>query len=141
MSEIVGATKLNHKGISYISIALALIFTLPVVGSAEDEKICFNTDRVRNFEPLSDSHLFISVRSDENYLLSIRQGCFGLRNAQVIAFKDTISQVCSNSSFADIVIRDMGRPLSCRIENIEKVENKEEAEAIAAAREQETDKD
>lgn len=103
--------------------------------AAEPERSCFNTDRIRNFDGLSDNFLYIEVKSTEMYLLSLRNPCFGLRSAQVIAFKDTLSKVCSDDSFVDIVIRDVSRPMSCRIENIERVESKAEAQAVAADRE------
>ncbi|MGI9201655.1 MAG: DUF6491 family protein [Woeseiaceae bacterium] len=102
---------------------------------AEPERACFNVDRVRNFDGLTDNFLYIEIKSTEMYLLSMRNQCFGLRSAQVIAFKDTLSRICSDDSFVDVVIRDVSRPMSCRVENIERVESKAEAQAIAADRE------
>lgn len=102
---------------------------------AEPERACFNTDRVRNFDGLSDNFLYIEIKSTEMYLLSLRNPCFGLRSARVIAFKDTLRRICSDDSFVDIVIRDVSRPMSCRVENIERVESKAEAQAVAADRE------
>lgn len=122
-------------------VALAAILMISPAAFAEDEtkaeveRACFNTDRVRNFDGLSDNFLYIEIKSTEMYLLSLRNPCFGLRSAQVIAFKDTLRRICSDDSFVDIVIRDVSRPMSCRVENIERVESKAEAQAIAADRE------
>lgn len=49
---------------------------------------------------------------------------------------DSMRRVCSDDNFAEIVIRDMGRSMSCNIGDIERVESKEAAKAIVAEREQ-----
>ena len=137
-------TNHNYKN-SLLALAAALIvspgaFAEDAAEPAEEtdakaEPVCFNTDRVRNFDGLTDNFLYVEVNSKEKFLLSLRNRCFNLRSAQVIAFKNTVRRVCSNDSFVDIVVNDMGRPTSCRVTNIEPVESKEEAQALAADRE------
>jgi len=100
------------------------------------EKICINSGLVRNFDALSDQHVFIEERGRQGYLLTMRNRCHGLRYSQVIAFKDTTSRICS-SGFGEIIYRDSGiGRMNCRIETIEPVENKDEARAIIDEREQ-----
>jgi hypothetical protein len=70
----------------------------------------------------------------------MRNRCINLRNAMVIALKDTTSRICSDG-FGEIVYRDRmssRRMQSCRIGKIEVVDSKDDARAIVAAR---TDKD
>ncbi len=65
----------------------------------------------------------------------MRNQCHNLRESMGIAIKDATSRVCSDG-FGEIVYRDRmgGRRLeSCRIEAIERVEDKDEAKAIVAA--------
>ena len=126
------------------SIALSAMLLAPQASLAEDEKVedaaaedkatCFYSNRVRNFDGLNDDFLFIEVNSNERYLLKTRSICFGLRNARVIAFKDTSRRICSDNNFVEILVRDMGRTTSCRIDGIEPVESKDQARAIVEER-------
>ena len=117
--------------------ALAALLMAPQIGFAEDESevLCFNSDRIRNFDGLSDNYLYIEIKSTEMYLMSMQHQCFGLKSAQVFAFKDTMRRVCSNDSFTEIVVNDIGAT-TCRIDTFEKVESKEAAKALVAEREQ-----
>ncbi|MGI9220739.1 MAG: DUF6491 family protein [Woeseiaceae bacterium] len=99
------------------------------------ENVCFDSSRVRNFDGLSDNFLFVEVNQNELYLLSMRNRCHGLRNAQVIAFNGTFRSACSDDNFVEVAVRDMGRRSICRVKNIERVESKDEAKAVAEDRE------
>ena len=128
---------------SFSIVTLFLLAILPSAGYADeeqqeteaqaDEAVCFNTRSVRNFDGLSDQHVYINVRSDENYLLTMFNRCIGLRNAQGIAIKDNISRVCSNRIGSEIIFRGSANRLErCRINSVVRVENKDEARAIVA---------
>ena len=101
------------------------------------ERACINTRSVRTFDAIDDEHVYVREGSNEHYLLTMQNRCFNLRNSLGIAFKDTTSRICSDG-FGEIVYRDRmgsGRGLeSCRIDTIERVDSKEDAEAIVAAR-------
>jgi len=98
------------------------------------EQVCVNSRVIRNFDGLSDQHVFIEERSKTYYLLTMTQRCFGLRNANGIAIKDTTSRVCSNG-FGEVKYRDRGTGISsCRIKTIEPVESKDQAKALVADR-------
>ena len=101
-----------------------------------DEKICIRSNVVRNFDGLSDNHVFVEESSKKYFLLTTRNRCTGLRHAQAIAFKDTTNRICSGG-FGEVVFRERGiGPTTCRIEKIERVENKDEARAIIDERAQ-----
>ena len=101
-----------------------------------DEKVCINSNLVRNFDGLDDQHVFVEERSKNYYLLTMRLRCNGLRHAEAIGFKDATSRICS-SGFGEVVFRERGiGPTSCRIATIERVENKDDARAIIAERKQ-----
>ncbi len=102
---------------------------------AAAEKVCFNRTRVRGFDGLTDEHVFIEQSGKEYFLLTMRTRCSGLRHAHGIGIKDTMSRICSDG-FGEIIFRDMGRPQRCRIGAIERVENKDEAKALIAEREE-----
>jgi len=125
-------------------LSLPAILLASVVANAEDdaateseaaENICFNSDRVQTFDGLSDNYLFIEINNKDQFLLTMRNRCFGLRNSQVIAFKNTMRRVCSNDNFTEILVSDMGRRTTCRVNGIERVESKEEAKTLVADRE------
>jgi hypothetical protein len=60
--------------------------------------------------------------------------CFGLRGADTIAVKDTVSNVCPNS-FGEVMYRELGRGLeSCRIQTIEVVSSKDDAKDLVEVR-------
>ena len=95
-----------------------------------EEKVCISSNLVRNFDGLTDQHVFVEERSKQYYLLTMRHRCTGLRNAQAIGLKDATSRICSGG-FGEVVLRERGiGPNRCRIEMIERVENKDEARAI-----------
>lgn len=100
-----------------------------------EERVCFNRRTVDSFDGLSDRHVFLEERGNDFYLLTMRNRCSGLEDARGIGIKDTMSRICSNS-FAEIIYRDMGRIERCRIGDIERVENKDEAEALVAERQE-----
>lgn len=132
-------------GLCRVSIVSLLLLTLaapvradvaPDADETSEQKICINSNRVRNFDGLSDQHVFIEEGGGNYYLLTMRGRCSGLRNAQVILIKETMSRVCSRG-FGEVIYKDfgMGRR-SCRIDTIERVENKDEARAMIAEREE-----
>ena len=103
--------------------------------AAEEEKVCINSRQVNGFDALDDEHVLVEEGVKDYFLLTMDHRCPGLRHANGIAFKDTTSRICSDG-FGNIVFRDMGRTLtSCRIGPIERVADKDEAEALIAARE------
>ena len=104
--------------------------------NASEDKVCIRSNLVRNFDGLTDEYLFVEERSKKYYLLTLRPRCTGLRHARGIALKDTTSRICSGG-FGEVIVRERGiGPRTCRIEKIESVENKDEARAIIAEREE-----
>ena len=100
-----------------------------------EEKVCIQSNLIRNFDGLSDDYLFVEQRQKEYFLLTMQFRCSGLRFAQGIALKDTTSRICSGG-FGEVIFRERGfGPKTCRIEKIERVENKDEARAIIKERE------
>jgi hypothetical protein len=137
---------IKNSKILVFGVAL-LTLTAPCVADEETdktrtkEKVCVNSRGIRSFDGLSDQHVFIEERSKTYYLMTMTQRCFGLRNANGIAIKDTTSRVCSNG-FGDIKYRDPGMGIrSCRINTIESVESKDQAKALIAERKAAKDKE
>ena len=97
------------------------------------EEACFIVRDIDDFDALSDEFIFVEGRSEENYLLTMWAGCFGLRGALGIAVSSPMSRVCSTSD-AEIRYRGIGRLETCRIRKVEAVESKEAAETLVAQR-------
>ena len=91
---------------------------------------------MRNFSPIDDNHIAVEQRRDQWFLLTMDRGCFGLRNAQGIAIDNVTSRVCSNSQ-ARVTFRGIGSALeSCRVRNVESVEDLQAARTIVSIRRQ-----
>ena len=97
------------------------------------EEACFLVRDIDDFDALSDELVFIEGRSDENYLLTMWPGCFGLKGALGIAVSSPMSRVCSTSG-AEIRYRGLGRLEICRIRMVEAIANKEAAHALLEQR-------
>lgn len=97
------------------------------------ERVCVNKRNINSFDAIDDEHVYIKVSVSDHYLFTMQRRCPGLRHANGIGIKDTMSQVCSNG-FGEIVYRDMGRMESCRIGTIESVASKEDAEGLVKDR-------
>jgi ABC-type cobalt transport system substrate-binding protein len=102
------------------------------------EKVCVNVRNITSFDPIDDRHIYIKARGErKHFLFTMHGGCIGLRGAQTIAVKDTMSSVCSKS-FGEVVYRQMGRGLeSCRIRSIEAVSDKDDARGLVEDRKRE----
>lgn len=132
-------------------LILALTGTSAFADEANDEaeeaaaeKVCVNKRNITSFDAIDDQHLYIRASGQRHFLFTMWRRCFGLRGAQGIGIKDTMSRVCSNS-FGEVVYRDMGRGLtSCQIGTIETVASKDDAKGLVedrkqAKREEQTD--
>lgn len=132
-----------HRLTKWLTIALV---ALPLASaSAQDEesssdedsagRVCVNSRAVRNFDAITDQHVYVQEGSSRHFLFTMRNRCFGLRNSMGIALKDTTSRICSDG-FGEIVYRDRmssQRLQSCRIGKIEVVDSKEDARAKVEA--------
>jgi hypothetical protein len=105
-----------------------------MAGAQESEdRECFSIRSISSWSALNDQHLDIKgVGSANHFLLTMFTRCPGIRYAQVLAFSNHSSQLCSNS-FGDVAYKDGGIPRKCRIDNIERVNSKDEAKDLAEA--------
>ena len=97
------------------------------------ERACVNKRSINSFDAIDDEHVYIKASSNKHFLFTTQRRCSGLRHANGIGIKDTMSQVCSKG-FGEIVYRDMGRMQSCRIDTIEPVASKEDAKGLVEDR-------
>ena len=102
-------------------------------GGALDRE-CFDIRLVSNWSALDDRHLYIKGRgADGHFFVTAFHRCPGLRFAETIAFSNRTGQICSDN-FGTIMYDDHGSPQRCRIRNVERVLDREEAKALAEAR-------
>ncbi len=97
------------------------------------ERVCVNKRSINSFDAIDDEHVYIKASSNKHFLFTMQRRCSGLRHANGIGIKDTMSQVCSKI-FGEIVYRDMGRMQSCRIDTIEPVASKDDAKGLVKDR-------
>ena len=97
------------------------------------ERVCVNKRSINSFDAIDDEHVYIKASANDHYLFTMQRRCSGLRHANGIGIKDTMSRVCSDG-FGEIVYRDMGRMQSCRIDTIEPVASKDDAKGLVKDR-------
>jgi len=97
------------------------------------QKVCVNKRTINSFDAIDDEHVYIKASSNKHFLFTMQRRCSGLRHANGIGIKDTMSRVCTNG-FGEIVYRDMGRMQSCRIDTIEPVASKDDAKGLVKDR-------
>jgi hypothetical protein len=97
------------------------------------QRVCVNKRTINSFDAIDDEHVYIKASSNKHFLFTMQRRCSGLRHANGIGIKDTMSQVCSKG-FGEIVYRDMGRMQSCRIDTIESVASKDDAKGLVKDR-------
>ena len=123
--------------ISVVALAGCATTSEETTSLAEDpgERICVGVHSINSFDALDDRHVYIKATGNKHYLFTLYGGCYDLRSAHTIAVKDTFSRVCSNS-YGEIVHRGLGRRLeTCRIQNVERIESKDDARGLVEDRE------
>lgn len=124
--------------IKYAGMLLAIgvigVCSPGMAGAQESEdRECFNIRTISSWSALNDKHLYVKgIGSANHFLLTMFTKCPGIRYAQALAFSNHSSQLCSNS-FGDVTYKDGGIPRKCRIDNIERVNSRDEAKELAEA--------
>jgi hypothetical protein len=104
-----------------------------------DANVCVNSRTIRNFDAVTDEHIYVEESGKKYYLFTMKNRCPGLSYSFTIAIKDTTSRVCSKA-FGEVVYKDRGqRLMSCRIDTIETVESKDKAIALVEQRKKDKD--
>ena len=124
---------------------LILVLTMGAINAFADDadeeaaeedvakRVCVNKRSINSFDAIDDEHVYIKASSNKHFLFTMQRRCSGLRHANGIGIKDTMSQVCSKG-FGEIVYRDIGRMQSCRIDTIEPVASKDDARGLVEDR-------
>jgi hypothetical protein len=123
-------------GLAVVGSALACTATTtiePRPGARVPSRACFNVDRVRSFTALHERFVYVRVRSDEHYLLTLDSLCMGLPVAAGISISAGFNRVCSDT-FATLAYTNFGNRTTCRIVRVEAVASKEEAEELVKDR-------
>lgn len=123
---------------SATSILAAIWLATSVCGTAlaqdSQDRECLNIRTISSWSALDDRHLYIKGTGSANhFLLTMFTRCPGIRYAQALAFSNHTSQLCSNN-FGQVTYKDGGIPRNCRIDDIERVNSRDEAKALAEAR-------
>ncbi len=94
---------------------------------------CFHIRQVNSWDAIDKKHIYLKEGVSDHYLLTMFSSCQGIKFAQAIALSNHMGRVCPND-FGRITYRDAGMQSSCRIDNVERVASKEEAEALVKSR-------
>lgn len=117
-----------------VSVQLLLLMATPLASAQDsDSGDCVNIRTISSWSALSDRHLYIKAPGAKNhYFVTLWQRCPGLQFAQALAFANHRSRLCSND-FGEIAFRDGDFPRTCLIDDIERVNSRDEAKALAEA--------
>jgi hypothetical protein len=105
----------------------------PVAPRPDLQLSCFNVRNVRRYSALHERYVYVRVRSDEHYLLTMDRPCMGLPYATSIAISNDFSRVCSDTQ-AYVTFRDGSRLDRCGIVRVEVVADKAMAERVVKNR-------
>lgn len=127
-----------------LTLASLVLSTMLIAGcategsssSASSRDDCFFIRNVNSWNAIDEKHLYLDATGDQQFLVTMDFACRGIRFANAIALSDPMGRVCPND-FGRITYRDAGRRASCRIDDIESVANRDEAEAMVEARQSE----
>jgi hypothetical protein len=123
-----------HGNQRTIAFLLALVSTLALAcasatpsarGTAAIEE-CFLASRVRSFSSLDERFVYLRVRSNEHYLLTVDSVYTSLPFATGITISGTFSRVCSDTGAVLTYATPQGQ-FSSRIVRVESVASKEAA--------------
>ena len=121
------------------TLVFGLITGAPVYGQDTEEvdeapgSDCFHIRRINGWSYIDERHILVRASGSEQYLLTMRSSCRGVRHANAIALSNSMGRLCPND-FGRITYRDMGMRESCHIDNVERVAGKDEAEALVESR-------
>lgn len=125
---------MRRSQLPLLALFLAACAASPDQAIEAVERVCVSVRSINSFDAIDDRHVYIRANVRDHYLFTMYGGCYGLRSAHTIAVKDSFTRVCSNS-FGEIIYREMGRRLeSCKIQTIERVASKEDAEGLVKDR-------
>ena len=97
------------------------------------DRECFNIQTISSWNALSNEHHYVKgIGSTNHFLLTMFTRCPGIRSTQAIAFSSHMSRLCSND-FGNVTYYDGGIPRRCRIDDIERVNSRDEAKELAEA--------
>lgn len=100
------------------------------------EEACFRSSEIRDFDTLSDRFVLLETIKRETFILTMFEGCVGLRSTMEIALVSDLNRVCSNSN-ASVRYRGALGQSTCPIVTVESVDDKEAGKWVAAMRERE----
>ncbi len=105
----------------------------PGPDSPPSREACFQLRKVDSFTPLHGRYVYVRVRPEEHYLLTLDSIYPHLTTASGIAIEGGWGTICSDTG-AVLVFADYGRPVRCRIVKVEAVESKDAAQQLVEER-------
>lgn len=99
------------------------------------EGACFRSSEIRDFDAPSDRFVLLETIRREIFLLTMFEGCFGLRSTVEIALLSDLDRVCSNSNASVRYRGSHGAHETCPIVGVESVEDKPSGRRIIELRE------
>ena len=106
------------------------------VAEKEPGDDCFQIRRIDSWSSIDNTHILVRASRDEQYLLTLRSSCRGISRARGIALSNHMGRLCPGD-FGRVTFRSAGMNERCRIENVERVRDKDEAEAVVESRKSE----
>lgn len=117
----------------FLSIALAGCAGSDTAADSSASDDCFYIRNVNSWDSIDRDHVYIKEGVDNHFLVTLFASCPGLGFAKAIALSNYNGRMCPGD-FGSITYQDGRTRRTCRIDNIEAVDSKADAEAIAESR-------
>jgi len=98
------------------------------------KKVCINRREINTIRALDDQHAFVKLGASRYYLLTMDNGCRGLRLARTIAFADGTARVCGDGLTLLSFDYPAVGPMRCRVDGIDFVPDKNAALELIESR-------
>jgi hypothetical protein len=120
-----------------LAVAAAVLggWTSPAAEEGSKAKrVCINRREINTIRALDDQHALVKLGASRHYLLTMDNGCRGLRLARQIAIADAITRVCGDGLTLLSFDYPAVGPMRCRIEGIDSVPDKNAAWELIESR-------
>jgi len=126
-------TRVLYINVLILSLIVSGCATTDSDKQATSRDDCFNIRQITSWDAIDRDHVYLKEAGNSHYLVTLFASCPGLRSANAIALSNQMGRMCPKD-FGRITYRDAGMRSSCRIDNIEKVEDKDAAVSMVEAR-------
>ena len=128
------SVRMSSLGLAAAAAVLGGCTSLAAEEGSKAPRICINRREINAIRGLDDQHAFVKLSASRYYLLTVDNGCRGLRLARTIAIADATARVCGDGLTLLSFDYPAVGPMRCRIEGIDSVPDMNAARELIESR-------